>query len=517
MASVCPTAPQGGETSKCGRLPQPENSTKERKETTPLLNSFNGSHDYTQIRQSLLREEVPLSRSFLLFLQNISVEPVLLLNAMGYTIKTIFATKMVLDKVCENSLEYPLSVCENLTAHTEEHVRVQRIATGIMMIKDLISSLPTIFFVLFLGAWSDRNGRKIPILLPVIGNFLTAFVYIINTYLWWLPPEYIILAAIPRALSGGLVTLLMATFSYISDTTNVRSRTMRIAFMDLMMFVGVPLGLYLSNVIYEALDYMGVFSISAAVHFVCVLYIILRIKNTRALSLENAQVSGHYWRQIFSFDNVKEAIRVTFQPREENKRFRILAFMIALCLLQFCFGAEPLVFLYTEAQYHWNYAQYTNLSIYTVFVGSLGTSILLPLLSYKLRVEDAVLGFVGSISKACGLCIQTVVTTSPLWLFIAATVSFLGGLPLIVTRAGISKLVSSDEVGKVFSVLGSWDAIIPLISGPSYTFLYDFTVSTKPGSMFILSIACSGTAAVIYLILMIMKWKTNVYSPKEII
>lgn len=47
------------------------------------------------------------------------------------------------------------------------------------------------FFIIFLGSWSDRHGRRKPcMLIPFFGEFLTAIGLFLCTYFERLPMEY---------------------------------------------------------------------------------------------------------------------------------------------------------------------------------------------------------------------------------------------------------------------------------------------------------------------------------------
>ncbi|KAG7153625.1 putative solute carrier family 46 member 3-like 8, partial [Homarus americanus] len=70
-----------------------------------------------------------------------------------------------------------------------------------------------------------------------------------------LPSMYILLTAVPQALTGGFITLLMAAYSYMADITKFRARTMRIAFLDLGFGLASPIGLLLSDYLFYRLGY----------------------------------------------------------------------------------------------------------------------------------------------------------------------------------------------------------------------------------------------------------------------
>ncbi len=56
-----------------------------------------------------------------------------------------------------------------------------------------VQALPAIVYGLFAGPWSDKNGRKILIILACLGCFINNGVYIINA-IWWdaLKAEYLL-------------------------------------------------------------------------------------------------------------------------------------------------------------------------------------------------------------------------------------------------------------------------------------------------------------------------------------
>lgn len=150
-----------------------------------------------------------------------------------------------------------------------------------------------------------------------------------------------VLAGIPRGLSGGLITLLMATYSYVSDLSGLQSRTLRIAFLDFTMFVGAPVGLFLSSVIFSRFGYVGVFSISGAGFLLSVLYIVLRIEDTRSHHGAKCDMV----RDLFDLTNVRATLTVATKRRKDHGRAKIFALMFAMCLLLFVIGERRLVLL----------------------------------------------------------------------------------------------------------------------------------------------------------------------------
>ena len=126
------------------------------------------------------------------------------------------------------------------------------------MYLSILTAIPAIIAGLFLGPWSDTNGRKPLIIIPMFGTILSQLVYIANTYFSSLKAEFILLSSI-GSLFGGFTGFLIGIYSYISDISGGRSRTSRIALLDLFTFIGFPVGTFISGPLYKYGGYYAVF------------------------------------------------------------------------------------------------------------------------------------------------------------------------------------------------------------------------------------------------------------------
>ena len=60
----------------------------------------------------------------------------------------------------------------------------------------------------------------------------------------------------------------------------------------------------------------------------------------------------------------------------------------------------------------------------------------------------------------------------------------------------LSKCIDSDEVGKAFSILAVIAALAPVAGNPLYRQLYDATIDSFPGAIFLLTAALYMAAAI---------------------
>ena len=85
---------------------------------------------------------------------------------------------LVIDLACYNNLNYSAAICTNLSAHQKEQIEVQKLVATMTMYASILSSIPGIILCLFIGPWSDTNGRKPAILIPMVGLTLGFVVWI---------------------------------------------------------------------------------------------------------------------------------------------------------------------------------------------------------------------------------------------------------------------------------------------------------------------------------------------------
>lgn len=118
--------------------------------------------------------------------------------------------------------------------------------------------------------------------------------------------------------------------------------------------------------------------------------------------------------------------------------------------------------------------------------------------SHLLKIDDALIGVMSSMSKILSSFVYAFAVTD--WqLYIAPIVEILNGTSFIAMRSIASKLVNSNELGKVNSLFGVAEALMPLLYAPMYTSLYAATLNTLPGAFFLLGGALTAPAVVIFL------------------
>nr|BAM19434.1 adenylate cyclase [Papilio xuthus] len=114
-----------------------------------------------------------------------------------------------------------------------------------------------------------------------------------------------------------------------------------------------------------------------------------------------------------------------------------------------------------------------------------------------MKAHDSVLGIISASSKIAGALVLTF-AVKDYQAYLCPLVEVLNGTAAIALRSLSSKLVSYQELGKLNSLFGMVETIMPLIYAPIYTKVYVASLHILPGTVFLLSIASTIPVLVIF-------------------
>ncbi|XP_032684200.1 solute carrier family 46 member 3-like [Odontomachus brunneus] len=434
---------------------------------------------------------------------NITVEPMVACYVIPSVLSSLAVQNLILEKACRVNLAYPDEVCSalsarNTTGYEAEETAVQQLVARMQTWKTpLQSALPTIL-ILFMGAWSDRTGLRKPcMLLPIIGEFFSSVTLICCTYWFYeLPMEAVVLEALWPALAGGWSTMFMGIFSYIADITSVESRTLRIGAANVFLSFGVPIGMALSGILYTKLGFYGVFSITSVCYILSFVYGLVVIKEPPRVLAERARKKAlpskpkrisvcAFVMDFFSLRHIEETFRVAFKKGANNRQKRAIVLMvIVMVVIGPLYGEMAVLYLYMRYRYNWNEVKFSMFSTFGMVTNLIGTAVSVGIFSHILKIDDAIVGIMSCMSKILASFVYAFAVTD--WMaYVAAIVEIVNGTSIIAMRSIASKLVPTDELGKVNSLFGVCESLMPLIYGPMYSAIYAATMNTFPGTFFI--------------------------------
>ena len=108
---------------------------------------------------------------------------------------------------------------------------------------NIAASVPRVAFTLLAGPWSDRHGRKLLILIPILGQALTCITFIINVAFFNDLPFEALYMEYVNELSGNFVVYYLGEYSYMADITAPHERTARLGVLDGTDYISTMLGM----------------------------------------------------------------------------------------------------------------------------------------------------------------------------------------------------------------------------------------------------------------------------------
>ncbi|KAL1402063.1 hypothetical protein pipiens_006250 [Culex pipiens pipiens] len=452
------------------------------------------------------------------FKKNITVEPIVACYIMPSVLAGLATQNLNLEKACRVNLDYGDTICDALTRretanYTHEEEMVQQMVARMAGWKTVLQSALPCMLILFWGSWSDRHGRRKPcILIPIIGEFTTAIGLILCTYFERTPMEVAaVTEALFPALTGGWFTMFMGVFSYIADVTTTEERTLRIGIVNLCFSLGVPIGMAFSGVLLKKIGFYGIFSISASLYLVAFFYGVFFVPEVDIVN-EKERLKAQEKSALADFfdkEHVMETFRVAFKQGERQRRLRVIMLMIVvMVVIGPLHGEMSVIYLFTRYRFNWSEVEFSFFSTYGMLTGLIGTIFSVGVFSHLLKIDDALIGVMSSMSKILSSFVYAFAVTT--WqLYLGPIVEMLNGTSFISMRSIASKLVASDELGKVNSLFGVAEALMPLVYAPMYTTIYAATINVLPGAFFLLGGALTAPAVVIFL------WMYRVHKREE--
>ena len=285
-------------------------------------------------------------------LNKITVEPVVLFYAFSVILHVPLIQQYVHQRITRskgmtyNTTE-SLSNCDPLplgsTARTLKiQKEVQSEASFITLGLVFSVTAPSLFVALFLGAWSDRVGRKKVMSVPIFGSVVESIIILVVIH-WKLPLLTLLLAGFINGCCGFFPTFILSVFSYIADVTEESQRAFRLGVLEAIAFVSGMLSHLTSGWFINKAGYRVPYLLIFALHTSSLLYVTLILPESRdKLQMEQSETS------LLSLDHIRAIISIFTRPRSDvNARWRMGTLMLVSAIMMLCsIGFGSVIVLY---------------------------------------------------------------------------------------------------------------------------------------------------------------------------
>ncbi|KAJ8266672.1 hypothetical protein GJAV_G00133290 [Gymnothorax javanicus] len=414
------------------------------------------------------------------------VEPVVAIYAFASFLVYPLVQQYVYRQLWEEltNTTYPVndqtSRCGNSSNHSSSHEVVQRAASLFSLYSELFSMIPSLIATLLVVAYSDQKGRKITIVLPLIGSLVYCISFLVISLLH-LNVYLLIISNFVSSIFGGVGTLLGGCFAYIADLCeDGKRRTLRMAGVD--MVIGLLSGVASLSTGYflRAAGFNWPFLTAAIFHVANLAYVVLALEETRRLD-----------SQVDTPSSQRPVLRLVYgvyQLFAASERRRNL--LLVLLLLTFTFyifvnmGGLSTVTLYElKEPLCWDeiligYGSALSTVVFiTSFIGVTLLSRCLP---------NAAIVFIGLLSVMSGM-VMIAFTKTTLLMFLVRIPLLLAIMPAPVLRSMMSEVVSKSEQGVLFACVACLESLSSNVGSAVFSSLYAATVAWCPGFSFLLA------------------------------
>lgn len=209
----------------------------------------------------------------------VTVEPILALYSLARGIGGPANSALWYRKVCFN--EYPEYICQDLhnSTYEDEESWVQKKTSEWKLYESLFHSVPCMIFAIIYGSWSDRFSRKIPLIIPLIGTLVEEALYLVNAIYLGGPVWLMLPGLVVSGFCGGYTALLSSVFSYLTEVSSTKSRTVRISVVYSVNLVCNSVAHFVSGLIFDNTGFVCVYTIAILFLGLAVIYVAVFIKD----------------------------------------------------------------------------------------------------------------------------------------------------------------------------------------------------------------------------------------------
>ncbi|XP_056295962.1 solute carrier family 46 member 3 [Pseudoliparis swirei] len=420
------------------------------------------------------------------------VEPVVALYAFSSFLIYPLLQQYVYRRLWQDLTHTPYPISDNASRCADNnnssnqssyHEEVQRQASLFSLYSELFSTVPSLVVTLLLVAYSDRGGRKVTIIMPLIGTLIYTLTLLSVSY-FELNIYLLIVGSFFCSLFGGLGTFLGGVFAYIADLCeDGRQKTLRMAGVDMMIGLLSGVAALSTGYFLRATGFNWPFLTSALSQCLNLLFAIFileeTVTNTDVVISDGSPQRSAVKQMIYGIYDM-------FARASRKSRTLLVLLMVIFTSFSFAYvGGGSLMTLYelnkplcwSEILIGYGTAMSTTVFLVSFVVVSAFTYCGVPQLFIILT---------GILSVISGMVLLSFAKTTFL-MFMVRLPMLLASMPFPVLRSMTSKIVSKSDQGALFACLSFLESLTTNVSIAVFSSVYAATLAWYPGFSFLLA------------------------------
>lgn len=406
---------------------------------------------------------------------------------------------------------------------------VQALVARFQLYAALLSGIFSAIVAPYLGALSDRVGRKKVIAFSTLGMSVEAIMYIVvgnhpqTISLYWL-----LLGFVLDGLCGSFTSFMGISLAYATDCTAPERRNVAIGYFHGTLFAGIALGPILAGVLMKwAGSILIVFYFSVGCHLFFVVFLFTMIPESVSSGRQSHAREKHrirkeeaqdetWWSTIKNY-NLFEALWILRPkgPGTSNVLRRNLSLLAAIDTIMFgvAMGAMGIILIYPQYVFGWDPIQASEFLSITNICRVIGLWVVLPLVTRVFRgpvrtgqqsghrgadMLDIRIVRVAILLDLIGYVGYATAMTGGMMVASAMIAAFAGiGSPTL--SSAITAHVPPDRTGQVLGALSLLHALARVIAPTVFNTIYSITVGYFPQTVFV----CLGS---LFMVVFVLSW-----------
>lgn len=447
-------------------------------------------------------------------------------------------TYLILNLICRDYLAdrsaadpsyrtHPVILGEQNDECRDAHV--QSLVARFQLYSSLLSGIFSALVAPYLGALSDRVGRKKIIALSTAGLFLEEIITIcVGTYPDTLSVYWLLVGFVVDGLCGSFMSAMAISFAYATDCTPPERRNVAIGYFHGTLFAGIAIGPILSGFLMKWTGtILSAFYLALACHVFFIVFLLVLIPESvskdrqlhardkyQILTQETQDVS--WWTSLQTY-NLFEPLAILWPkgPGTTPALRRNLVLLASIDTIMFgvSMGAMGIILIYPQYVFGWDPIQASEFLSIANICRVAGLLVVLPLVTRYFRpagpagsrsghrgadmldiriVRVAILldliGFAGYATAVSGGMMVA-----------AAMVAAFAGVGSPTLSSAITAHVSPDRTGQVLGAIGLLHGLARVVAPTVFNTIYSFTVGKFTPAVFV----CLGS---LFMVVFVLSW-----------
>uniref|UniRef100_A0A1I7UN53 MFS domain-containing protein n=1 Tax=Caenorhabditis tropicalis TaxID=1561998 RepID=A0A1I7UN53_9PELO len=481
----------------------------------------------------------------------VNVEPILFLVMCGFglsaTNNSLFTYWARCVQIAQDHKELTHNAtytCASITSYNgtlQDDVEKDIANTKIYL--QIIGTIPTLIVSPLIGNWSDRNGRKAPLLFSLFGLVLNNFLFLcatlsyetINVYYWFFVSELLM------GMFGGGAATFSTSLAIVTDDCRHKLKPgsstipFRVGLASFVQSIGMLSGTLVVSILAvpaivsverHALSYVKCAFIQTGLALIALIYGIFFVRETHFPKREDfsynqfddneeieEEVAPPKLTGIRQFTTYLESVFGVLTVRRPGWTRLCLCVSLAFVFIEFLsFDPALLLLLVKRLPFAWNDKLFSYFTLTRTVLSSFGMVLCPILLTFSSWLGKDSLLIIGALASSAATSFLTAFATRTEHIFYTCAFGIIMGGMQPAYRSFLPRMVAKEETARLLTSVSIIISFSPILSSLIFNNIFNATLTWWPGFAFFVSGCFQSTVfigQIIIHMLMRPQWKLD--------